>query len=163
MEYLIKINIESFLKMHRLTLNFGTHFMSIINCRMKLPTFLFQKAMSRRLLALEFWPLSCQWAQLSVLWMWVAAQPENLHGHQSGAEVCFPRDSQRLVWYSLEHFGRRWWGPGWVVTGAWWLALIPHPHKVATPSSPLFSSALAKYPSGMRGIFSSDTSKNKEF
>lgn len=112
MEYLIKINIELFLKMHRSTLNFGTHFMSIINCRMKLPTFLFQKAVSRRFLALEFWPLSCQWAQLSVFWMWVAAQPGNLHGHQSGAEVRFPRDSQRLVWYSLERFGRRWCGSG---------------------------------------------------
>lgn len=51
--YLTKINIELFLKMHRSTLNLGTHFMSIVNCRVKLPTFVFQKAVSRRFLALE--------------------------------------------------------------------------------------------------------------
>lgn len=53
MEYVVKLNIELFLKMHRSTLNLGTHFMSIINCRVKLPTFLFQKATSRCFLALE--------------------------------------------------------------------------------------------------------------
>lgn len=107
-EYLTKINIELFLKMHKSTLNLGTHFMSIVNCRVKLPTFLFQKAVSRRFLALESWPLSCQWAELSVLWMWVAAQPENLHGHQSGAEARFPRDILKLVRYRMECVGRRW-------------------------------------------------------